>query len=214
MEEILKYFPDLTDVQKAQLEQLDALYRDWNSKINVISRKDIDNLYLHHVLHSLAIAKYIHFKPGTRILDFGTGGGFPGIPLAILFPEVSFQLIDGTGKKILVANEVANAIGLKNVTAIHRRGEEEHGLFDFIVSRAVMPLPKLIKIVEKNIAPKNTNAIENGVIVLKGGDIKEEVSPFGKIADVSEICQWFKDDWFDEKYVIYVPVHQTGKKKK
>lgn len=155
IEIITKYFPKLTDTQKSQLEQLDELYRDWNSKINVISRKDIDNLYEHHVLHSLAIAKYINFKSGTKVLDFGTGGGFPGIPLAILFPEVKFRLIDGTGKKIRVATEVANAIGLKNVDAVHLRGEEEKGKYDFVVSRAVMPLPDLMKII-KRILPKNS----------------------------------------------------------
>lgn len=206
LEEILQYFPNLSETQREQLTKLEPLYRDWNSKINVISRKDIDNLYLHHVLHSLAIAKFTHFKPGTRILDMGTGGGFPGIPLAILFPEAKFELIDGTGKKIRVATEVAQAIGLKNVTALHRRGEEEHGKFDFVVSRAVMPLPELMKLVRKNIAKRSGNAIGNGVIVLKGGDIKEEIKPFTKIVEVEEISQWFSDDWFKEKYVIYIPV--------
>lgn len=206
MEEILKYFPDLTDDQRRQLGQLDALYHDWNSKINVISRKDIDNLYLHHVLHSLAIARFTRFKPGTKVLDFGTGGGFPGIPLAILFPETSFTLIDGTGKKVRVADEVVKAIGLKNVTALHRRGEEERGKYDFVVSRAVMPLPDLMKIVRKNVSRKSFNAIENGVVVLKGGDIADEVKPFKHIAEVNEINSWFSEDWFQEKYVIYVPV--------
>ncbi len=206
LEEILQYFPNLSETQREQLTKLEPLYRDWNSKINVISRKDIDNLYLHHVLHSLAIAKFTHFKPGTRILDMGTGGGFPGIPLAILFPEAKFELIDGTGKKIRVATEVAQAIGLKNVTALHRRGEEEHGKFDFVVSRAVMPLPELMKLVRKNIAKRSGNAIGNGVIVLKGGDIKEEIKPFTKIVEVEEISQWLSDDWFKEKYVIYIPV--------
>ena len=145
MEEILKYFTYLTDKQKQQFAALFDLYKDWNEKINVISRKDIDNLYLHHVLHSLAIAKAVSFRPGTRILDFGTGGGFPGIPLAILFPETQFQMIDGTGKKIRVVNEVATAIGLENVEAVHLRGEEEKGKYDFVVSRAVMPLPDLMK---------------------------------------------------------------------
>ena len=205
MEEILKYFPLLTAEQRRQIAMLDALYRDWNSKINVISRKDIDNLYVHHVLHSLAIAKFISFKPGTRVLDFGTGGGFPGIPLAIMFPEVPFRLIDGTGKKIRVATEVATALGLKNVEAVHLRGEEEKGKYDFIVSRAVMPLPDLMKIVRKNIGAKSANAIENGVIVLKGGDIKDEIKPFSHIAETEEISQWFSEDWFNEKYIIYIP---------
>lgn len=206
MEEILKYFPNLTETQRKQLEQLDALYRDWNSKINVISRKDIDNLYLHHVLHSLAIAKFTQFKAGARVLDFGTGGGFPGIPLAIMFPDVQFKLIDRTAKKIRVTNEVAQAIGLKNVVAEQKSGEEEKGKYDFVVSRAVMPLPDLIKIVRKNIAKDSRNSIENGVIVLKGGDIKDEIKPFSHIAEVDEISQWFTEDWFQEKYVIYIPI--------
>ena len=147
---IEKYFPNLSDKQKEQIAQLDALYRDWNAKINVISRKDIDNLYEHHVLHSMAIAKAIHFRPGTEILDFGCGGGFPGIPLAILFPDCKFKLIDGTGKKIRVCNEVASAIGLENLVAEHLRGEDEKGKYDFVVSRAVMQLPDLMKIIKKN----------------------------------------------------------------
>ena len=206
MEEILKYFPNLTETQRKQLEQLDALYRDWNSKINVISRKDIDNLYLHHVLHSLAIAKFTQFKAGARVLDFGTGGGFPGIPLAIMFPDVQFKLIDRTAKKIRVTNEVAQAIGLKNVVAEQKSGEEEKGKYDFVVSRAVMPLPDLIKIVRKNISKDSRNSIQNGVIVLNGGDIKDEIKSFNHIAEVDEISQWFTEDWFQEKYVIYIPI--------
>ena len=159
MEQILKYFPHLTEQQRQQLAALDALYRDWNAKINVISRKDIDNLYEHHVLHSMAIGKALRFKPATTVLDFGTGGGFPGIPLAILFPDVKFKLIDGTGKKIRVATEVAQAIGLNNVVAEHLRGEEEKGKFDFVVTRAVMPLPDLVKIVKKNISTTQRNAM-------------------------------------------------------
>lgn len=204
MNEILHYFPELTENQLSQLSQLDALYRDWNSKINVISRKDIDNLYQHHVLHSLAIARFIKFKPGTRVLDLGTGGGFPGIPLAIMFPDVKFRLIDGTGKKVRVAKEVADAVGLKNVECVHERGEDEHDKFDFVVSRAVMPLPDLVKLVRKNVSPKDSNAVENGLIVLKGGDIKDEIKPFGKVVEVDDISQWFQDDWFAEKYVIYL----------
>lgn len=175
METILRYFPELTDTQKDQLSALYDLYADWNQKINVISRKDIENLYEHHVLHSLSIAKAIHFRPGSKILDFGTGGGFPGIPLAILFPECEFKLIDGTGKKIRVATEVAQAIGLKNCHPAHLRGEEEKGMYDFVVSRAVMPLPDLMKIVKKNISRKDQiNSLPNGVIVLKGGDVQAE----------------------------------------
>lgn len=203
---ISKYFPHLSQKQMSQFEALQGLYGEWNAKINVISRKDIDNLYLHHILHSLAIAKFIDFKEDTNVLDFGTGGGFPGIPLAILFPDANFKLIDGTGKKIRVANEVAHAIGLENVLAQHLRGEEEKGKFDFIVSRAVMPLPDLMKIVRKNVANDQHNALENGVIVLKGGDLQEEVRPYRKIAMVEELSQWFDEEWFKTKNLIYVPV--------
>ena len=207
METILRYFPELTDTQKDQLSALYDLYADWNQKINVISRKDIENLYEHHVLHSLSIAKAIHFRPGSKILDFGTGGGFPGIPLAILFPECEFKLIDGTGKKIRVATEVAQAIGLKNCHPVHLRGEEEKGMYDFVVSRAVMPLPDLMKIVKKNIARKDQiNSLPNGVIVLKGGDVQAEIQPFKRICEVIDIDMWFKEEWFKGKHIIYVPV--------
>ena len=207
MEKILSYFPHLTEEQRQQFVALYDLYADWNQKINVISRKDIENLYEHHVLHSLAIAKAITFRPGTRILDFGTGGGFPGIPLAILFPDSTFKLIDGTGKKIRVATEVAQAIGLKNCHPAHLRGEEEKGLYDFVVSRAVMPLPDLMKIVKKNISRKDQkNVLPNGVIVLKGGDVQGETTPFRNIVEVMDISNWFHEDWFKQKYVIYVPV--------
>ena len=207
METILSYFPELTDTQKDQLSALYDLYADWNQKINVISRKDIENLYEHHVLHSLSIAKAIHFRPGTKILDFGTGGGFPGIPLAILFPECEFKLIDGTGKKIRVATEVAQAIGLKNCHPAHLRGEEEKGMYDFVVSRAVMPLPDLMKIVKKNISRKDQiNSLPNGVIVLKGGDVQAEIQPFKRICEVIDIDMWFNEEWFKGKHIIYVPV--------
>ena len=199
-------FTDITDVQRRQFEALYDLYQDWNSKINVISRKDIDNLYEHHVLHSLAIAKTIRFKDGTEILDFGTGGGFPGIPLSILFPNCRFHLIDGTGKKIRVATEVANAIGLKNCTPEHKRGEEEKGKYDFVVSRAVMPLPDLERIVRKNISNKQRNSMPNGIICLKGGNVEAEIQPFRKYAEVTDISQWFDEEWFKEKYVIYLPI--------
>lgn len=205
IEIIKKYFPQLSAKQIEQFTALNALYHDWNAKINVISRKDIDNLYEHHVLHSLAVAKRINFREGTNILDFGTGGGFPGIPLAILFPEANFKLIDGTGKKVRVAQEVANAIGLENVLPAHLRGEEEKGKFDFIVSRAVMPLPDLIKIVKKNIACDQHNVLPNGVIVLKGGNLEGELMPYKRIAEKTELSQWFEEDWFKEKYLIYVP---------
>ena len=202
---ITKYFPETTERQREQFSALYDLYVDWNAKINVISRKDITNLYEHHVLHSLAIAKFIRFKDSTNVLDFGTGGGFPGIPLAIMFPNANFKMIDGTGKKIKVATEVANAIGLENVLPQHKRGEEEKGKFDFIVSRAVMPLPDLMKIVRKNIAKDNHNAFENGVIVLKGGNLNEELQPFSKVAVVENLSQWFTEAWFEEKNLIYVP---------
>ena len=205
IELIKKYFPHLSAKKIEQFPALDALYHDWNSKINVISRKDIDNLYEHHILHSLAIAKYITFREGTNVLDFGTGGGFPGIPLAIFFPEANFKLIDGTGKKVRVAQEVADAIGLENVLPAHLRGEEEKGKFDFIVSRAVMPLPDLMKIVKKNIAPDQHNTLPNGVIVLKGGNLNDELKPYKKIVEKTELSQWFDEEWFKEKYLIYVP---------
>ena len=207
MKIIEKYFPQLTEVQREQFGALDALYHEWNEKINVISRKDIDNLYLHHVLHSLAIARMVNFRPGTSILDFGTGGGFPGIPLAILFPECQFKLIDGTGKKIRVVQEVSTAIGLKNCKAEHLRGEDEKGLFDFVVSRAVMPLPDMVKIVRKNVSRQHQqNALPNGIICLKGGHLDAETAPFRKIVQVQSLTDWFSDDWFKEKYCIYLPI--------
>lgn len=206
MQIIDKYFPGLSQRQKEQFNNLDALYRKWNAKINVISRKDIDNLYEHHVLHSMAIARIVRFKPSTSILDFGTGGGFPGIPLAILFPECRFRLIDGTGKKVNVAAEIAKAIGLENVEAIHQRGEEEKGKFDFIVSRAVMPMPDLVKIVSKNISRKQHNSIANGILALKGGNLSAELKPYHKIIEVTSISQFFDEEWFREKSVIYLPM--------
>lgn len=206
MQIIDKYFPGLSQRQKEQFNNLDTLYREWNAKINVISRKDIDNLYEHHVLHSMAIARIVRFKPSTSILDFGTGGGFPGIPLAILFPECRFRLIDGTGKKVNVAAEIAKAIGLENVEAIHQRGEEEKGKFDFIVSRAVMPMPDLVKIVSRNISRKQHNSIANGILALKGGNLSAELKPYHKIVEVTPISQFFDEEWFREKSVIYLPM--------
>ena len=203
---IIEDYFKLTERQAQQFAALDALYRDWNSKINVISRKDIDNLYEHHVLHSLAIAKWIPFMPGTTILDVGTGGGFPGIPLAILFPECQFTLIDSIGKKIKVANEVATALGLTNVVCKQERAEEEKQKFDFVVSRAVMPLPDLVKLVRKNISSKHRNAMPNGIVVLKGGDLKAELAPYQKTAEVTPCSQWFKGEWFETKQVIYLPL--------
>ena len=201
---ISDYFK-LTERQAEQFAQLDGLYRDWNSKINVISRKDIDNLYEHHVLHSLSIAKWLPFQPGTTIMDVGTGGGFPGIPLAILFPECQFLLIDSIGKKIKVASEVAQALGLTNVLCKQERAEEEKQKFDFVVSRAVMPLADLVKLVRKNVSNKHKNAVPNGLIVLKGGDLKEELRPF-KEAEVYACSDWFKGEWFTTKQLIYLPL--------
>ena len=203
---VYKYFPHLSETQLQQFAALGELYRDWNAKINVISRKDIDNIYQHHVLHSLAIAKIINFRPGTRILDFGTGGGFPGVPLSILFPECQFKLIDGTGKKIRVAQEVCNAIGLKNCAPTHLRGEDEKDKYDFIVSRAVMPLPDLVKLMRKNISKTSQNALPNGVLCLKGGNLQAELQPYHKIVETTEISQFFSEEWFKEKYVIYLPL--------
>lgn len=206
MNVIEKYFPHLSTRQVQQLSALYNLYHEWNAKINVISRKDIDNLYEHHVLHSLAIAKFVTFQPQTRILDFGTGGGFPGIPLSIVCPQCSFTLIDGTGKKIMVVKEVAKAIGLENVTAKHLRGEEERDKYDFVVSRAVMPLPDMVKIVKKNISRSQHNAIPNGIIALKGGNIDNEVKPFSHIVEVTPLSSMFTEEWFLEKHLIYLPL--------
>lgn len=203
---ILKYFPNLTEEQQRQIEALDGLYSEWNAKINVISRQDIDRLYEHHVLHSMAIGRFIHFRPGTKILDFGTGGGFPGIPLAILFPECQFKLIDGTGKKIRVADEVCRAIGLKNCQPEHRRGEEERGMYDFVVSRAVMPLPDLARMVRKNVSKSQHNALPNGIICLKGGELQAELQPFRKVVETTPINQFFEEEWFQEKHIIYLPI--------
>ena len=208
MDIILKYFPDLTDTQKEQLAALYDLYTDWNSKINVISRKDITNLYEHHVLHSLGIAKVIQFKPGTSVMDLGTGGGFPGIPLAILFPDAKFHLVDSIGKKVRVATEIANTIGLKNVTTRHCRAEEEKQLFDFVVSRAVMPLTDLLKIIRKNISSEQHNALPNGLICLKGGELDREVMPVKHQTIVTDLKDFFSEEFFETKKVVYVTVNK------
>ncbi len=201
---IFDHFSELTDLQKSQFEQLDALYREWNAKINVISRKDIDNLYSHHVLHSLGIAKVVNFRPGTRLLDVGTGGGFPGIPLAILFPECEFVLVDSIGKKIKVANAVIEALGLTNVTALHRNVMEEKRKFDFVVSRAVMDTGELVKLVRKNVARESKNSLPNGLICLKGGDLTNELAPFKRAAETWNLADYFKDEFFETKQVTYV----------
>lgn len=206
MQLINKYFPSLSDVQKQQFAALDALYRDWNSKINVISRKDIDNLYEHHVLHSLAIAELIRFKPGTSIMDLGTGGGFPGIPLAIMFPEATFHLVDSIGKKIRVCEEVKKAIGLQNVTTQWCRAEEVQQQFHFVVSRAVMPLPDLVKIIRKAVSKEQFNALPNGLICLKGGELEQEAKPFGKAAQITSLSEYFEEPFFETKKLVYLPL--------
>ena len=207
MEHILKYFPTLTEKQKEQFAALYDLYFDWNRKINVISRKDIENLYLHHVLHSLGIAKMINFRPGTTVMDFGCGGGFPGVPLAILFPEVKFHLVDSIGKKVRVAREISEAIGLENITFAHSRGEDVKEKFNFVVSRAVMPLTDLIKICRKNVNKEQHNALPNGIICLKGGDLNAEVQPFKKCVDMIDLYDNFKEEFFKGKKVVYVPIN-------
>jgi 16S rRNA (guanine527-N7)-methyltransferase len=200
------YFPELNETQKEQFAALSGLYTDWNAKINVVSRKDIDNLYLHHVLHSLGIVKMIRFKEDSSIMDLGTGGGFPGIPLAIFFPKVQFHLIDSTGKKIKVGQAVAGTIGLKNVTFRHCRGEEEEGLFDFVVSRAVMPLRDLVRMAGKNIKKKQQNALPNGLICLKGGELQHELLPFRNKAASIALREYFKEAYFETKKVVYIPL--------
>ncbi len=199
------YF-SLTERQAGQFAALGVLYPEWNEKINLISRKDIDNLEEHHLLHSIAIAKLITFEPGTEILDVGTGGGFPGIPLAILFPECKFTLIDSIGKKIRVAEDIAQRIGLENVVCIQERVEEEKRQYDFVVSRAVMPLPDLVKLVRKNVHHRHHNAMPNGLIVLKGGNLTGEIHPFRNLAEVTEIASFFPTPWFEEKRIIYLPL--------
>ena len=208
MEIIQKYFPELTDTQKEQFMALYDLYTDWNSKINVISRKDITNLYEHHVLHSLGIAKVINFRPGTEIMDLGTGGGFPGIPLAIMFPDTHFHLVDSIGKKVKVATEIASAIGLKNVTTRHCRAEEEKQLFDFVVSRAVMPLTDLLKIIRKNIRKEQNNALPNGLICLKGGELQNEVLPVKHQTVMYDLKDYFEEKFFETKKVVYVTINK------
>ncbi len=207
MDQVIKYFPELSELQKKQFATLFELYSDWNSKINVISRKDIDNLYLHHILHSLSIAKYISFKDGTTVMDVGTGGGFPGIPLAILFPQVNFLLLDSIRKKIMVASEISDSIGLKNVEFVHSRIEDEKRKFHFVVSRAVMLLPDLVKIIRKNISKEQINSLPNGLICLKGGDLKEELKPFKNIVEEVSLDSYFSDPFFQTKKLVYVPLN-------
>lgn len=205
MDEILKYFPNLTDIQKKQFEQLDFLYHDWNEKINVISRKDIDALYTKHILHSLGIAKIIKFEPGTFVLDVGTGGGFPGIPLAILFPETRFYLIDIIAKKIKVVQSVAEALELKNVKAEQLRAENVKGDFDFIVSRAVTNMPDFVSWVKTKIKKNNKHELKNGILYLKGGDLTEELKDFPKATEYN-LADFFEDEFFETKKVVHLPL--------
>ena len=205
MEEILRQFPNLTPTQIDQFERLQALYEDWNSKINVISRKDIDELYTRHILHSLGIAKIQQFEKGTYILDVGTGGGFPGIPLAILFPETRFYLIDVIAKKIKVVNEVANALDLKNVKAEQMRAENVKGDFDFIVSRAVTNMPDFVSWIKDKIKKQNKHELKNGILYLKGGDLTEELKDFPKATEYN-LSDYFSDEFFETKKVVHLPL--------
>lgn len=202
---LLKYFPQLTTQQVFQFTQLFNLYKEWNEKINVISRKDVDQLYERHILHSLAIVKVISFKKDTTVIDIGTGGGFPGIPLAVFFPEVHFTLADSIGKKIKVVNEITAAIELKNTKAIHARVEELKGTYDFAVSRATAPLSDLMKWTQGKYKRNSNNDLDNGLICLKGGDLEKELKPYKKEAGVFNIKNWFSEDFFETKKVIYLP---------
>lgn len=203
---IEKYFPSLTEMQKEQFAQLKPLYEEWNAQINVISRKDVDCLYERHILHSLSIAKFIKFKEGTKLMDLGCGGGFPGIPLAILFPEVSFTMIDSIGKKIKVVQEIANAIGLKNVQAHHMRAEKVNESFDFVITRAVAPMMDLVKWTRKKYSKEQRHTIENGVIALKGGDLSQELASWGNRKTTVNISDYFEEEFFETKKIIHIPV--------
>lgn len=205
VELIIKYFPQLTEIQLEQFTRLRELYRDWNLKINVVSRKDIDELYLRHVLHSLGIAKIIEFLPGAHILDVGTGGGFPGIPLAILFPETNFHLVDSIGKKIKVVDEVVEGLQLTNVKTTNARVEEIKGNYDFIVSRAVAAMPTFVHWVKGKIAKKSNHEIKNGILYLKGGDLSEELEPY-KSAVIFPLKDYFEEEFFEMKKVVYLPM--------
>ena len=206
MEHILKYFPELDEVQRQQMAQLMTLYPEWNDKINVISRKDIENLEVHHILHSLGIVKFVKFTPGTRVMDLGTGGGFPGIPLAIYYPEVTFHLVDRIGKKLKVAQDIAERIGLKNVTIQHGDVKEVKGKFDFVVSRAVMDLGDMVPLVKRFIDSEDRNAVPNGLICLKGGDLSGEVAKFKNQVLIDELSSYFKEEFFKTKKVLYLPL--------
>lgn len=205
VEIVYKYFPELTERQKEQFSQLESLYQDWNKKINVVSRKDIDELYLRHVLHSLGIAKVIEFQPGTEVLDVGTGGGFPGIPLAILFPETKFTLVDSIGKKIKVVDEVKRGLGLENIKAIQSRVEDLSSQYHFVISRAVATMPTFVRWVEARIKKESVQAIKNGILYLKGGDLEEELKDFPK-AEIVSLSDYFEEGFFKTKKVVYLPL--------
>lgn len=209
MELILKYFPQLTEIQKDRFAQLRELYEDWNLKINVVSRKDIDELYLRHVLHSLGIAKVQPFLPETNVLDVGTGGGFPGVPLAILFPEVNFHLVDSIGKKIKVVDEVVDGLGLTNVKTTNARVEEVSGQYDFIISRAVAQMETFVHWVRGRVAKKSRHELKNGILYLKGGDLTEELKYFPK-ATIYELRDYFEEDFFETKSVVHLPLKYKG----
>lgn len=206
MDTIIKYFPELSETQRHQMAELEALYPEWNAKINVISRKDIDNLEVNHLLHSLGIVKFVKFAPGTRVMDLGTGGGLPGIPLAIYYPEVTFHLVDRIGKKLKVAQDIASRIGLTNVTVQHGDVKEVKGKFDFVVSRAVMDLGDLVPLVKRFIASEDRNAVPNGLICLKGGDLSGEVAKFKHQVLIDELSSYFNEEFFKTKKVLYLPL--------
>lgn len=206
MEHILKYFPELSDAQRLQMEQLETLYPEWNAKINVISRKDIDNLEINHILHSLALVKFVQFTPGTRVMDLGTGGGFPAIPLAICYPQVTFHLVDRIGKKLKVAQDIAERIGLNNVTFQHGDVKEVKGKFDFVVSRAVMDLGDMVPLVKRLIDSEDRNAVPNGLLCLKGGDLTAEVQKYKNQVLIDDLSRYFNEDFFKTKKILYLPL--------
>ena len=206
MEHILKYFPELTEAQRGQMAQLETLYPEWNAKINVISRKDIDNLEVNHLLHSLGLVKFVKFTPGTRVLDLGTGGGLPGIPLAVYYPDVTFHLVDRIGKKLKVAQDIAERIGLTNVTFQHGDIKEVKGKFDFVVSRAVMDLGEMVPLVRRFIDSEDRNAVPNGLLCLKGGDLSGEISQYRNKVLIDELSSYFKEEFFKTKKILYLPL--------
>ena len=206
IDHILKYFPNLSELQRSQLQKMTQLYPEWNEKINVISRKDIENVEVNHLLHSLAIAKFISFKPGSDVMDFGSGGGLPGLPLAVLFPDVHFHLIDRVGKKMKVAKEIADAIGLKNVTVQHGDSGECHDKFDFVVSRAVMPQADLVKLAKKNVSAIQRNGLPNGIISLKGGDLEAELRPLKNKTETVDVANYFDEPYFSTKKIVYTMI--------